>query len=55
MANHDNNAHSLPFVDDIRAAREEDEAVIEAFYEASTDVEDEEVSLKEKIQTKDEN
>ena len=50
MANHDDNTHSLPVFDDIRAAREEDEAVIEAFYEASTDVEDEEVSSKsEKI------
>ena len=46
MANHDDNTHSLPSFDDIPAAREEDEAVIEAFYEASTDVEDEEVSSK---------
>ena len=29
MANHDDNAHSLLFLDDILAAREEDEAVIE--------------------------
>ena len=41
MANHDDSAPSLLFLDDILAAREEDEAVIEDFYEASTDVEDE--------------
>ena len=45
MANHDDNARSLLFLDDILAAREEDEAVIEDFYEASTDVEDEEVGF----------
>ena len=38
MANHDDNAHSLLFLDDILAAREEDEAVIEDFYEAPPDV-----------------
>ena len=46
MANHDDNARSLLFLDDILAAREEDEAVIEDFYEASTDVEDEEVGSR---------
>ena len=47
MANHDDgNAHSLLFLDDILAAGEENEAVTEDFYEASTDVEDEEVGSR---------
>ena len=46
MANHDDNAHSLLFLDAILAAREEHEAVIEYFYEASADVEDEEVGSR---------
>ena len=37
MASHDDNAHSLPFVYGVVAAREEDEAVVEDFYEASTE------------------
>ena len=35
MANHDDNARSLLFLDDSLAAREEDEAVIEDFYATS--------------------
>ena len=31
MAFHDENAHSLPFLDDVVAAREEDEAVIDDY------------------------
>ena len=46
MANHDDDAHSLLFLDYFLAAREEDEAVTEDFYEASTDVEDEEVGAE---------
>ena len=35
---HDINALSLPFIDDVVAAQEEDEVVTQDFYEAATDV-----------------
>ena len=54
MASHDDNAHTLPYVDDGVAAREEDYVAVENLYEASTDVEDEEASSAEDYSGEDE-
>ena len=46
MASHDDNTLSLPFVDGMAAAQEEDGAVRDDFYEGSIDVDDDEVSAE---------